>query len=180
MQIVELGVGIIAGRTDMAAMDRQAERLERKALAEELGHPINWEKEDIEQLRVMVAARHEHPRRQCNWPPQPKAGPQDQPATQVQHPFPPHSATNLQVNQHLLPQTQDQDHSTQDVSVQDQDQEQEEEDNQDQEQEEENSDSGAQPMQTDQQHSATVTGQPSPGKSPDWAPSDSEDERGDY
>ena len=96
-QVIAIGIGILAGHNTMEALRRQAERLERSALAEELGHPLNWQTTDMDELRAM-ADNHRRNRNRAQRP-KPKA----QPATGA------HSTQNFQLNQALLGQIQNQD-----------------------------------------------------------------------
>ena len=45
-------------RSVMEALRKMATRLERQRLEEELGHPINWQNVDIDELRNMGTARN--------------------------------------------------------------------------------------------------------------------------
>ena len=62
----------------MDALQRQVDPLERQALAEELGQPLNWQTMDLDELRVMAQARHARtrgrPRHGGGYPKQPATG----------------------------------------------------------------------------------------------------------
>jgi hypothetical protein len=94
-QVIAIGIGILAGHNTMDALRRQAERLERSALAEELGHPLNWQTTDMDELRALA----DNHRRNRNRVQRPK--PKVQPATGA------HSTQNFNLNQGLIGQIQD-------------------------------------------------------------------------
>ena len=94
--IVAIGLGIVSGTTTMDALQRQADRLERNALGEELEHPLNWQTMELEELRALAAQKRSRSRTRPHAGGYPK--PKAQPATGT------HSTENYQQNQAIFDQ----------------------------------------------------------------------------
>ena len=85
----------------MDALQRRADRLERNSLGAELGHPLNWQTMELDELRALAAnlqrrQRTRRERSQSRAPTRPKA----QPATGT------HATENYNLNQGLMDQIQ--------------------------------------------------------------------------
>ena len=92
----------------MDALQRQADRLERNALGEELEHPLNWQTMELEELRALAAQRRSRSRTRTHAGGYPK--PKAQPATGT------HSTENYQQNQALFDQQAIQNQDTEEQS----------------------------------------------------------------
>ena len=110
---ISLGIQIIKGASDLGALRRQGERLERQHLAEELDHPMGWQEMDLDQLRALRANRRTRERRQ-------RTGLATGKATGVPPATGTHSGENYRRNQAMFEQQQalhDQDDQESDKSA---------------------------------------------------------------
>ena len=96
-QVIALGLTILSGQHDLAALGRYAERLERQNLAQELDEPMGWQTMDLGELRALAQNRRNRMRTQDG---RPKSRAMPKAATGT------HSTENYRRNQAMFEQQQ--------------------------------------------------------------------------